>query len=753
MAQVGDYTDIGDYRYTIIETSPNRYVSAKVIDNTKRMYSDINGSVTIDGDLYTLIDMSETFANCESLRYFSNDAFTIPSSVTNMSHTFYECRDLTHLPTGFTISSGVTNMSGTFTNCIRLKDLGKSFTIPSGVTDMSETFYGCESLEELPGRLTIPSGVADMSFTFYDCSGLTSLPSGFTIPEGVTDIYNTFNACRSLTSLPSGFTIPSGVEYMSNTFRNCSSLEGNILFEPDHVYTGQYENIFTGTTKPIYLIDNGSQSTIAAASYIADLFNNVYMARDVNTAPTLSVNTTRVDSLGDTTENQLGKYVYINSSINIYEDRYPGTEYSSIAFTMDGSSITPTVVTPPSGSGMLTYEGWYDTDDLQSHNFTVQVTDSLNHASSIMSFIFPGSVPTMDVMNGGHGLSLGMICPNDGFHCNWDATFYKNFKARQAPGIIKMYAGSSAPDGWLLCDGSAVSRTDYSLLYAVIGTTYGAGDGSTTFNIPDLRGRFPVGAGVNYNIGSTGGSEDSIIPYHNHHVDAISSGAQWASLTGSAKALGWSTATASGIISITSPTNDRTASSGKNFGHRYYNIDASHAHTVAAHDTNYAGTSGEEVGGNMPPYVGVNYIISTGEPSEWSGDSSDTIVRGVLVDGQSVVNGQGIAEVCETETNGIWTYRKWPNGKLEAWGTKTGTLSNYSTWNNMNGYYFSAVPTPITMIDQNYKVFGDWMIGSGFAWHATTLSKSTTSFNIYALSSATGSQSCYVDMYLYGRWK
>ncbi len=55
------------------------------------------------------------------------------------------------------------------------------------------------------------------------------------------------------------------------------------------------------------------------------------------------------------------------------------------------------------------------------------------------------------------------------------------------------FAGSAAPSGWLLCDGAAVSRTQYAALFAVIGTTYGAGDGSTTFNLPDLRGRVPVG--------------------------------------------------------------------------------------------------------------------------------------------------------------------------------------------------------------------------------------------------------------------
>lgn len=60
-------------------------------------------------------------------------------------------------------------------------------------------------------------------------------------------------------------------------------------------------------------------------------------------------------------------------------------------------------------------------------------------------------------------------------------------------GITSAYAGSVAPDGWLLCTGGAVSRTTYAALFAVLGTTYGSGDGATTFNLPDLRGRV-VGA-------------------------------------------------------------------------------------------------------------------------------------------------------------------------------------------------------------------------------------------------------------------
>ncbi len=61
-------------------------------------------------------------------------------------------------------------------------------------------------------------------------------------------------------------------------------------------------------------------------------------------------------------------------------------------------------------------------------------------------------------------------------------------------GCVQAFAGATTPTGWLLCDGSAVSRTDYADLYAVIGDTFGAGDGSTTFNLPNLVDKFVEGS-------------------------------------------------------------------------------------------------------------------------------------------------------------------------------------------------------------------------------------------------------------------
>lgn len=100
-------------------------------------------------------------------------------------------------------------------------------------------------------------------------------------------------------------------------------------------------------------------------------------------------------------------------------------------------------------------------------------------------------------------------------------------------GTVVMYGSQTPPAGWLNCDGAAVSRTAFATLYGVIRTTFGVGDGSTTFNLPDYRGNIPVGMGgvgtsvLGNAIGNTGGeathtlaSDKSTLPSHGH-TDAI----------------------------------------------------------------------------------------------------------------------------------------------------------------------------------------------------------------------------------------
>ncbi|HEX5676413.1 MAG TPA: phage tail protein, partial [Alcanivorax sp.] len=116
------------------------------------------------------------------------------------------------------------------------------------------------------------------------------------------------------------------------------------------------------------------------------------------------------------------------------------------------------------------------------------------------------------------------------------------------PGIVLPTAADieDDPNGWLFCDGRAVSRTTYAALFTAIGTKYGAGDGSTTFNLPDLRGRVPAGrdnmggtaanrlttagSGVDgVALGAAGGSETHVLtglqmPSHSHSIRVNASG-------------------------------------------------------------------------------------------------------------------------------------------------------------------------------------------------------------------------------------
>ena len=100
-----------------------------------------------------------------------------------------------------------------------------------------------------------------------------------------------------------------------------------------------------------------------------------------------------------------------------------------------------------------------------------------------------------------------------------DTTMKDNANRICPTGSIIMYGAATAPTGWLECDGSAVSRTTYSSLFAIVGTTFGVGDGSTTFNLPDLRGEFVRGwdneRGVDKNriFGST---QEDEFKSHNH---------------------------------------------------------------------------------------------------------------------------------------------------------------------------------------------------------------------------------------------
>ena len=135
----------------------------------------------------------------------------------------------------------------------------------------------------------------------------------------------------------------------------------------------------------------------------------------------------------------------------------------------------------------------------EPHTFTDPVTgETITVISEATAVDFAGHIDGSNVEideiapgytdNGNEVGDIIIIRPNT----SW-ANLVAEFLA--PTGSVIPFAGASAPDYWLLCDGSAVSRTDYSRLFDLVGTTYGDGDGSSTFNVPDLRSRVAIGVG------------------------------------------------------------------------------------------------------------------------------------------------------------------------------------------------------------------------------------------------------------------
>lgn len=128
------------------------------------------------------------------------------------------------------------------------------------------------------------------------------------------------------------------------------------------------------------------------------------------------------------------------------------------------------------------------------------VTDVREFTSErLLGTITPATLGAGAAANGNAGI------PADALHVHpLDAAAIMNLII--PAGLIAPFAGSSPPAGWLLCDGSAVNRATYPALYAAIATTYGSGDGITTFNLPDPRGRVLVGIDGAHTLGNSGGS-------------------------------------------------------------------------------------------------------------------------------------------------------------------------------------------------------------------------------------------------------
>ena len=292
----------------------------------------------------------------------------------------------------------------------------------------------------------------------------------------------------------------------------------------------------------------------------------------------------------------------------------------SIIFTQGGGAAT---VTLPNGKDAII---WADGSD-EVHNGTanLQLTtiDTTGNAN-IQGALTLGT--DLTVANGGTGAGTftakGMIYGNGTSALQVTAAGTENqlLQAGSAgtpafatvtglnpAGSIIMWGATSTPTGYLPCDGAAISRSTYADLFSAISTSYGVGDGSSTFNVPNLEARFPIGydGGTSYALAATGGATadtptlsgtnagtaltEAQIPSHTH--DTWGSGWPTGTWTGGTGTSQSSVTQASGSLVSTSTLRTLATGSG-----------STHTHT-------WTGTS--TAVDTVPPYLVVKYIIKT----------------------------------------------------------------------------------------------------------------------------------------------
>lgn len=311
-----------------------------------------------------------------------------------------------------------------------------------------------------------------------------------------------------------------------------------------------------------------------------------------------------------------------DSTINWAEGQAPSTvnnsaraEMAAVAKYRDDTSGMTT-----SGGGTTAYTfASYQSLTTLTDGFTVAFTcNATNTGASTLNVDSLGAVPLQKVK--GTDLLAGELVTGSVYTATYDSASTAAWiihggvdSVLSPPGIVAPYAGTSAPAGWLLCYGQAVSRTTYAALFAVVGETYGVGDTSTTFNLPDLRGRVVAGQddmggssanrltgltdGVNGDtLAAAGGLESTVLTEaqlaaHTHTGTTASDGAHTHTFGTNAN-----TASGSGVnrLNDTSGTVATTQSGG------------AHTHTFTT-DSSGSGSAHN----NVQPTLILNYIIKT----------------------------------------------------------------------------------------------------------------------------------------------
>lgn len=397
------------------------YASPK--SRTQTTYADIPTTITYNNTTYTIIDVKgqeilKTASGLLETRGFAN------------------CHNLTTAPI---INLDIESFQSFFLNCNSLTDVSSfcsNLATHTNLYNVNGLFMGCASLRH--AALVIPSNHAvTANSTFAGCINLISA-SNMILPASITDYTSMFANCTSLTTAPIIHLPPSSTTdtLYINMFQNCKNLTGNISWGIRNSFGTS--NMFTGTTKEIYLInDQGNHTTQAVAVSVAFLYNNVHFEDFDFVTGTISSNIKRTTQTG--VEDLGGDYATINASYT-YSDNYLPVGWTVTRTvdllkdnTTDITGLTWTNANPSVMTQQIISLGNVEAQKLGAHTFKFTLTEIISNddddvvhtLETVLIKVLDRAFATFDFYPGGEGLAVGTFSSGPGLQIAMDTTFDK----------------------------------------------------------------------------------------------------------------------------------------------------------------------------------------------------------------------------------------------------------------------------------------------------------------------------------------